>query len=163
MLKHFAVLSIAISLLAGTAVAQNAGQISKVKSGKSCSGCNLFQADLAYKDGQNITLTKSRLRQSDLSLSTYQNVNFSDVDLSVSNLFGARFNRCAFLNANLSNAAAVGTYFGASDLTGANLSGANLSGADLTLTKGLKQSQLNQACGDRSTRLPKGKTIPSCR
>lgn len=162
MLKHIAILTIAVSLFSAPALAQNSSQIASVKSGKSCAGCNLFQADLAYRDGKNMNLSNTRLRQSNLSLATYEDVNFSAANMSVANLFGARFNRSNFSKANLQNAAAVGTYFGSSNLSGANLTGANFSGADLSLANGLTQAQLNRACGDRATRLPKGKTIPSC-
>ncbi len=162
MLKHFAALSIGLSLFAMPALAQDAAAIAKVQSGQSCPGCNLFQADLTYRDGKKMNLSGARLRQSDLSLATYDDVNLSGANLSVANLFGARFNRANFKDANLQNATAVGTFFGSSNLSGANLSGANLSGADLKITRGLSQAQLNGACGDASTKLPNGKTIPSC-
>ena len=112
--------------------------------------------------GEKMDLSKARLRQSSFALATYDNVSFASANLSVSNLFGARFNRSDFSGANLENATAVGTYFGASKLAGAKLEGANFSGADLSLVQGLTQSQLNQACGDETTRLPKGQTIPHC-
>lgn len=163
MLKHIAALAAALTLTAMPAFAQNAGQIAKVAKGQSCAGCNLFQADLAYRDAHGMNLSKSRLRQSDLSLATYTGVNFSNANMSISNMFGARFNRCNFAGANLSQASAVGTYFGSSNLAGANLTGANFSGADLSLAHGLNQMQLNRACGDHTTRLPAGKTIPRCR
>jgi uncharacterized protein YjbI with pentapeptide repeats len=163
MLKHIAALTIAAGLFTAPALAQNAGHVAKAKAGKSCANCNLFQADLAYRDGSNMNLSASRLRQSNLSLTTFDNANLSGANLSVANLFGARFNRANMTKTNLSQVSAVGTYFGSSNMSGANLSGANLSGADLSLVQGLSQSQLNRACGDRSTRLPAGKTIPRCR
>ena len=105
-------------------------------------------------------LSGARLRQSNLALSTFNDMNLTGANLSVANLFGARFNRADFSNANLEHATAVGTYFGSSTFTGANLKSANFSGADLTIVKGLTQAQLNQACGDASTRLPKGQNHP---
>ncbi len=163
MLKHFAALAFLATSFALPAMAQNKTSIASVKAGKSCAGCNLFQADLAYTDGQKMNLSSTRLRQSNLMLATYDDVNFSGATLSVSNLFGARFNRCDFRKADLRNATAVGTYFGSSNLSGANLSGANFSGANLSIARGLTQSQLNLACGDQSTKLPAGMTIPRCR
>lgn len=163
MLKHIAVLIAAVALFTAPAIAQNAGQISKVKAGKSCAGCNLFQADLAYGDLGGLNLSGTRLRQSNLSLGTFSNINFSGANLSIANLFGARFNQCNFAKSNLGNVTAVGAYFGSSNLSGANLTNANLSGADLSLVRGLRQSQLNRACGDGSTRLPAGLTITRCR
>ncbi|MEL6861253.1 MAG: pentapeptide repeat-containing protein [Pseudomonadota bacterium] len=162
MLKHIAALSIGLSLFAMPAFAQDAAAIAKVQSGQSCAGCNLFQADLAYRDAKKLDLSGARLRQSNLSLATYDDVNLTGANLSVANLFGARFNRANFKDANLQNATAVGTFFGSSNLSGANLTGANLSGADLKIARGLSQAQLNSACGDASTQLPSGKTIPTC-
>ena len=49
-----------------------------------------------------------------------------------------------------------------STLSGAKLSGTNLSGAQLARAVGLTQSQLNQACGDDATVLPRGLRIPAC-
>ena len=162
MLKHFSALTLLAGLMAATAMAQDASSISKVQDGNSCPGCNLFQADLSYQDGQKMNLAGARLRQSTMALGTFDDVNLSGANLSVANLFGARFNRSNFSNANLKDAVAVGAYFGSSNLAGADLSGANLSGADLSIAHGLTQTQLNQACGDASTKLPRGKTIPSC-
>ena len=162
MMKHLLAVTALALTVSMPAVAQNAAQIAKVKKGQSCAGCNLFQANLAYRDASDLNLSKSRLRQSDLSLTTFQDVNFSEANLSIANMFGARFNRCNFSKANFTSAIAVGTYFGSSNLSGANLSGANLSGADLSLVKGLSQAQLNKACGDHATKLPEGLRISKC-
>lgn len=162
MLKQILCVFGAFGLMLSPAMAQDAGEIAKVRDGKSCAGCNLFQADLSYQDAAKINLSGSRLRQSNMALTTYDDVNMSNANLSLANLFGARFNRVNLKGANLQKVIGVGAYFGASDFTGADLSGANFSGADLTLSKGLTQDQLNRACGDAKTDLPKGKTIPNC-
>lgn len=162
MLKHFAASTVLLGLAAMPALAQDSAAIGKVKAGQSCPGCDLFQANLSYQDARKLNLSKARLRQSDLSLATFDDVNLSGANLSVANLFGTRFNRTNFANANLQNATAVGTFFGASNLRGADLTGANLSGADLKIARGLTQAQLNAACGDASTKLPAGKTVPAC-
>lgn len=163
MLKHISTLAIIAGIALAPAMAQDARQINVVKAGKSCAGCNLFQAELNYQDAANLNLSKSRLRQASLALVTFDAVNFSGANLSVANMFGARFNRCDFRKADLSQVAAVGTFFGSSKFHGAKLTGTNLSGADLSLATGLTQKQLDQTCGDRSTRLPKGLRIPACR
>ena len=38
----------------------------------------------------------------------------------------------------------------------------NLAGADLSGATGLTQKQLDQACGDKETKLPEGLTIKPC-
>ena len=162
MLKQILSFAAIASFAIFPAMAQSTSDIAKVRDGQSCAGCNLFQAELAYQDADKMDLSKARLRQSNLALTTFDDVNLSGANLSVANLFGARFNRANFARANMQNVIAVGTYFGSSNLTGADLSGANLSGADLTIAQGLTQAQLNRACGDNNTRLPKGKTVPAC-
>jgi uncharacterized protein YjbI with pentapeptide repeats len=47
-------------------------------------------------------------------------------------------------------------------MSGAVLTGANFSGAELQDALGLTQAQLNEACGDATTQLPAGMTIPRC-
>jgi uncharacterized protein YjbI with pentapeptide repeats len=152
-----------VALSAAPAFAQDAAQIARVQGGASCSGCNLFQADLAYRDLPNVNLSGSRLRQADLSLATMNGANLSACDLSVANLFGARFTGVSFRNANLREANLVGGYFGGADFSGADLTGAILSGAEMRRARGLTQTQLNTACGDASTELPAGLRVPSCR
>jgi uncharacterized protein YjbI with pentapeptide repeats len=144
------------------AFAQDSSQIARVQAGQSCSGCNLFQADLAYRDLPGIDVSGARLRQANLALSTLNRARMDNTDLSVANLFGARLTGASLRNANLSQAVLVGTYFGSANLSGATLAGANLSGAEMSNTRGLTQSQLNTACGDAATELPAGLHVPRC-
>lgn len=162
MMKQVALIIASIALTL-PAFGQDTGEIAKVQAGQSCKGCNLFQADLAYLDAEGVDVSGSRLRQSDMQLSTLDNWNFSGANLSVTNLFGARFNKSNFSNANLQRAVMVGAYFGSSQFDGADLTGANISGADLSIVRGLSQQQLERACGDNSTMLPKGMTVKLCR
>jgi uncharacterized protein YjbI with pentapeptide repeats len=57
----------------------------------------------------------------------------------------------------------VGAHFGGANFTGARLDGANLSGAELADARGLTRAQLASACGDASTTLPTGLSLPACR
>mgnify|MGYP000890695104 CR=1 FL=1 len=65
---------------------------------------------------------------------------------------GVTFDGCA-----LSGVRASGSKFGRAKLLRADFSGAELASA-----RGLTQAQLNTACGDGSTLLPTGLTIPAC-
>ncbi len=163
MLKQILSLSFAVFLLAGAANAQDKAEITRAQAGKDCRSCNLFQADLAYKDVPGINLSDSRLRQANLSLATLNKANLSKTNLSIANLFGARLTSVDLSNANLERATLVGAYLGSANLKGATLTDANLSGAELETTLGLTQTQLNTACGDATTKLPSGLTIPACR
>lgn len=146
-----------------TALAQDASQIARVQAGQSCPGCNLFQAELGYRDLPDLDLSGSRLRQANLALATMNRTKFDNANMSVANLFGARFTRASFRHVDFTNAILVGAYFGGANLTGAQLSGANISGAEMETAIGLTQAQLNSACGDASTQLPAGLRVPPCR
>lgn len=129
---------------------------------KACVGCDLFQVDFSYKDIGKRDLSGSRLRQSDMSLATADAARFAGANMSVVNAFGARFEDADLSGVDFEDATLVGAWFGGAMLGGANLSKANLSGAYLVTARGLTQAQLNTACGDATTELPKGLTIPKC-
>lgn len=142
--------------------AQNAGQIGRVRAGASCSGCNLFQGDFSGLDASGLNLSQARLRQSDMSVAVMNRTRFNNADLRDVEAYGGVFSSSNFSGANLTNASFVGAYLDGANFSGATLTGTNLSGATLMRATGLTQGRLNQACGDESTRLPRGLTIPRC-
>lgn len=163
MMKQILLAAGLIALVAPQSVAQNNSQIATAKSGKSCKGCNLFQADLAYRQITKVSFEGARLRQADLTLATMDGVNFSSANLSIANMYGARFSGASFKNADLTNAILVGGSFEGANFSGTKLTNANISGAEMSTVRGLTQGQLNSACGDASTRLPSGLNVQHCR
>ena len=156
-------LSLAVALLSAVpAAAQNAAQISRVRAGNSCPGCNLFQGDFSGMEVRGLNLAGARLRQADLSLSVMNRTRFSRADMRDVEAYGGVFSGSNFAGADLTNASFVGAYLDGSTLSGAKLNGTNLSGAQLARVVGLTQGQLNQACGDDATVLPRGLRIPAC-
>lgn len=156
-------LSAATLSVAAPAVAQNPSQIAKVRAGASCPGCNLFQADLSNLTLRGVNLSKARLRQADLSTVVMNRASFAGGDLRDVNAYGGVFGGASFARADLTHASFVGAFLEGANFAGANLSGVNFSGAEMDRAKGLSQGQLNRACGDDSTRLPRGLSIPGCR
>lgn len=148
--------------LAQPASAQDRAQITRAAAGASCPGCNLFQADLTYRELGGRDYSRARLRQADLSFGTYARTKFGGADLRDVNAAGAVFSSADFTGANLTNATLVGSHFAGATFTGANLNGVNLAGAELAGARGLTQRQLDRACGDETTRLPRGLRIPRC-
>ena len=65
--------------------------------------------------------------------------------------------------ATLDGADLNGTDFSGADFSGTSISGAKLRGAILTGVRNLTQEQLDTACGDGRTRLPKGLTVQPCK
>jgi uncharacterized protein YjbI with pentapeptide repeats len=148
--------------LPAAASAQNAGQIAQARRGQSCPGCNLFQADFAGLELKSRNFSGARLRQADLSLSVMNRTSFARADLRDVNAYGGVFSSASFAGADLTHASFVGTYLEGANFAGARLEGTNFSGAEMDRAVGLSQAQLNQACGDASTALPRGLRIPAC-
>lgn len=162
-MKRLLILAVALVATAASPVlAQNASQIARVRGGASCAGCNLFQGNFSGLEASGLNLNGARLRQSDLSLAVMNRTRFSNADLRDVEAYGGVFSSSSFTGANLTNASFVGAYLDGANFSGATLTGTNLSGATLLRATGLTQSRLNQACGDETTRLPRGLTIPRC-
>ena len=164
-MKSLPILAAALLALtsAAPALAQNAGQIASVKRGAHCPRCNLFQADLSGAVLKGKNLAGARLRQADLSLAEMNRTSFAGGDLRDVNFYGGVFGGANFSGANLTNASLVGAYLQGAHFRGATLAGANISGAEMDRAIGLTQTQLNRACGDASTSLPRGLSVPRCR
>lgn len=161
-LKRLIFAAAALVLLASPVLAQNAGQIARVRGGASCSGCNLFQGDFSGLAARGLNLSGSRLRQADLSLVEMNRTSFAGADLRDVEAYGGVFSSSNFNRANLTNSSFVGAYLEGASFAGATLAGANFSGAQLTRATGLTQAQMNRACGDDSTTLPGRLRIPAC-
>lgn len=163
-MKPFARLAVLAGLIAAAspAAAQDATEITKVRNGASCPGCNLFQASLTGAELPGRNYNAARLRQSDLSLSVMNRANFAGADLRDVNAYGGVFSSANFAGADLTNASFVGTFLEGANFKGAKLAGANFSGAEMGKARGLTQAQLASACGDGATELPAGLRIPAC-
>ncbi len=77
-------------------------------------------------------------------------------------LVSGRFDGASFRGADLDRAMLTGATFAGADFRGASLDGAILAGANLSGVRNLRQSQLDDACGDEKTRLPSGLKIKTC-
>jgi uncharacterized protein YjbI with pentapeptide repeats len=154
--------ALAVLAFATSALAQNAGQIARARGGAHCPRCNLFQADFGGLTLKGRDFTGARLRQADLSAGIFNHSRFAGADLRDVNAYGALFSGADLSHANLTHGSFVGAYFEGANLTGAILDGANFSGAEMERARGLSQGRLDHACGDASTRLPPGLSIPRC-
>ncbi len=61
-MKRFVLASLILAI-AAPALAQNAGQIARVRAGAGCPGCNLFQGDFSGMEARGLNLTGARLRR----------------------------------------------------------------------------------------------------
>ena len=147
------------------------------------SKANLTQADLSGAILSNSNLSDAKLNSANLSKSKLSGANLSNTVLFDANLQGADISGANFLNAtlfgtNLSDVKSTKYDFGIdldliefpdesqkkkylnmlSDVTlnfeGAFFLGVNLSGADIAISKGLTQEQVDRAYANRPAKLP---------
>jgi uncharacterized protein YjbI with pentapeptide repeats len=142
------------------------------------SGATLAFAKLNGADLDSATLSGAVLRRAELIGAILVRANLSDADLSSAKLNGARLGIAIpsdyFVvdplsgvigdlgGANLSKANLRFADLSGADLLKADLSGANLSDALLSDVKNLTQTQLDKACGNTNTKLPKELTLKPC-
>ncbi|HEX7929798.1 MAG TPA: pentapeptide repeat-containing protein, partial [Sphingomicrobium sp.] len=72
------------------------------------------------------------------------------------------FSHASFRSSDLSNADLASSSFDGADFREADFSRTTLQGADLSNARNLTQRQLDDACGDARTRLPRGLTVRAC-
>lgn len=104
----------------------------------------------------------AELQRSTFEGSTLQNANFEKAELARVNFRKTDLSGARFAYANLSRADLTGITANAPmSFDHAFLFLTRIQGVDLTTSTGLEQSQIDLACGDKTTRLPKGLTAPS--
>lgn len=115
-------------------------------------GGNFRRADLTRGQFLSGDFRKTTFERATATDVNFQNANFSEakldhINLHKANLDGGHFNKVTFGNAILLDATMMAT---------------DLSDADLSMTQGLNQEQLNAACGNMNTKLPYGLSVPYC-
>jgi uncharacterized protein YjbI with pentapeptide repeats len=131
-------------------------------SGRILAGARMTHSNFSGSDFSNAVLTRA-----DASHSEFAGADFTQADLTRARLVDASCPRARFDRARLDHANARGAdftraSFANADVTRMNLNDADLSGADLRNARGLTQAQLDEACGDRRTRLPRGLHVSRC-
>jgi uncharacterized protein YjbI with pentapeptide repeats len=137
-----------------------------------CEDCDLSGRLLAGAKMSNSVFNGSDfsgavMTRVDASHSAFEAADFTDADLRRARLADAhcpraRFERATLINADASGADFTRASFAGADVTRMNFAGADLSGADLRGARGLTQAQLDLACGDTRTRLPRGLRVRRC-
>ena len=115
---------------------------------------SLKDADMEDADFRGAYLGLADLRSPLLAHADFEGANLQGADLRGAFLTGANF-AGANLRCFASHKKELHPQVECADLTGAKLDGARFP-ADLSHAKGLTQGQLDNACGDEATLLPKG-------
>jgi hypothetical protein len=124
--------------------------------GRNLTGYNLVNVSF-QRSGLNGTI----LRSVDCAYSDFYEANLIGADLSRANLKNAKLGRAFLRDANFSRADLRGADLRRASLTSASLLGANICGVDLSNSRGLEQQQLEDAIGDRRTRIPQHLQMPA--
>ena len=111
---------------------------------------------------EDATLTEARISNSRLADANLSRANLSRAVFSDSDFKGAHFENANLTGAQFQSGQFQNTHFNGAILIDTKLDGANFSGANMSTVQGLKQAQLDVACGDEKTRLPVGLSLPYC-
>jgi Pentapeptide repeats (9 copies) len=121
---------------------------------------NLMGAQL-----QGAFLIETQLQGAYFGETQLQDAHFGGAQLQGASFYGADLRRVSFYQTDsrrvsFDRADLQGATLFKTNLEGAQLEGANLAGANLTEVVNLTQDQINRACVDETTGLPKGLTRP---
>jgi len=107
-------------------------------------------------------LTRGQFQEGDFRQTSFQRATATDVNFQNANFAEAKLDHINLNKATLDGGNFKGVTFGNAILLDASMMATDLSDADLSMTQGLKQDQLNAACGNANTKLPYGLSVPYC-
>ncbi|KSV72433.1 hypothetical protein N183_26565 [Sinorhizobium sp. Sb3] len=120
------------------------------------------RASFVRFSAERTSFASSELQRTDFSLARLIDVNFEKAELGRARFTGAKLENVRFSLANLSRVDFTGTSFaGSTAFDRAVLFLTRIEGSDLSRATGLRQSQIDIACGDASTKLPHGLSAPA--
>ena len=124
---------------------------------------NLSASNLRASDLRRVDMTRGQFKGSIFNDADLVSVSAEDADFSDAEFINARADHIDLEGANMTNTKLNGVKFGSAVFNRTTLDGSDLSGADLRSVSGLTQAQLDTACGDYKTRLPRAMSIAYCK
>lgn len=120
------------------------------------------RASFARFSAKSSSFSSAELQRADFSQARLIDVSFEKAELGRARFTGARLENVQFSLANLSRVDFTGTLFaGSTAFDRSILFLTRIEGCDLSRATGLRQSQIDVACGDASTKLPPGLFPPA--
>nr|WP_083531167.1 pentapeptide repeat-containing protein [Pararhizobium antarcticum] len=120
-----------------------------------------YRSSFANISAAGATFYSAELQRADFTGADLTGVSFEKAELGRANFSKANLTGVKFSYANLSRAQLDEAVFdGPLGFDHAFLFLTRIEGLDLSAAKGLEQSQIDLACGDKSTKLPTGLTTP---
>lgn len=123
---------------------------------------NVSNSDLRLANLRRADLSRGQFHGNDFTGSNLISVKAPSGDFTGSNFQNARLDHVNFTEAKLDNTKLNGVTFGYAVMNDTSLTGADISDAKMTSVQGLKQAQLDTACGNMNTELPDGLSVPYC-
>lgn len=123
---------------------------------------NVTQSVLRQANLRRADLSRGQFQQNDFSGADLESVKAPDVNFRGSIFEGAHLDHMNLDKAILDESKMKGASFGYALMSEVSLKGTDLSDAKLANVQGLKQEQLDPACGNMNTELPSGLSIPYC-
>jgi uncharacterized protein YjbI with pentapeptide repeats len=102
-------------------------------------------------------LQRADFSEADLPAASFQKAELGRANFVKANLKGGNFSLANLSRANLKDSSTDGT----TNFDRAFMFLTRIEGLDLSAAKGLQQSQIDLACGDKDTILPSGLTVPA--
>ncbi|RDL47533.1 Secreted effector protein PipB2 [Ensifer sp. M14] len=119
------------------------------------------RANFVAFSAQAVSFAGAELQRADFGRARLKKANFEKAELGRAKFVGAKLKDVRFTLANLSRADFSGASFaGSIELDQAILFLTRLEGVDISAATGLRQSQIDAACGDAATKLPRGISAP---
>ena len=147
-LYALALVCFALALFMRPASAYDAVARARIWAGENhCPNCDLTNANLEMQCVKEGDLSGAKFDGAQMAYMCMRNANFSGASFRKADLTGANMS-----HSNLANA----------DFTDAKFSITLIRGTNLATAKGLTQAQLDNACGDAETKLPKGLQVHVC-
>lgn len=107
-------------------------------------------------------LERGQFQDGDFRKTSFQRATATDVNFQNGNFAEAKLDDINLNKATLDGGNFKGVTFGNAILLDATMLAADISDADLSMTQGLKQEQLDTACGNMNTKLPYNLSVPYC-
>jgi uncharacterized protein YjbI with pentapeptide repeats len=123
---------------------------------------NVTQSVLRQANLRRADLSRGQFQQNDFSGADLESVKAPDVNFRGSIFEGAHLDHMNLDKAILDESKMKGASFGYALMSEVSLKGTDLSDAKLANVQGLKQEQLDPACGNMNTELPSGLSISYC-
>ncbi|WP_157019341.1 pentapeptide repeat-containing protein [Mesorhizobium xinjiangense] len=121
-----------------------------------------YRTNFSNVSARDSSFASAELQRADFRNAVLTGVDFQKAEAGRADFTGAELSGTRFTLANLARASFTdATFDGPIDFDGAFLFLTRVEGMDLSAATGLEQEQIDLACGDETTKLPAGMTMPA--